>query len=141
MVQLYFPFGSGAGAFDPVYRIHERNELLSFSYLNHAHNDLLEVVLDAGLLGLLLLLAAIAWWLWKSLRAWRSASADNLLPRLGSIILFLTLVASIPDYPARTPMIMAVVVIAAVWLNGSFIRVSSINSARHPEERRGSQVQ
>src|SRR5690606_15610188 len=28
MTQLYFPFGSGVGTFDPVYRIHEPVELL-----------------------------------------------------------------------------------------------------------------
>lgn len=131
MTQLYFPFGSGVGTFDPVYRIHEPNELLSFAYLNHAHNDLLEVVLDAGLLGLLLLVGAVVWWLWKSLQTWRSGAADNPLARAGSIILLLTLVASITDYPARTPMIMAVMVIAAVWLNGSYIRTPTIRSARH----------
>ena len=92
-------------------------------------------MLDAGLLGLLLLLAAIAWWLWKSLHAWRSENAGNLLPRVGSVFLLLTLGASITDYPARTPMIMAVVVIAAVWLNGSYTRASAMGSARRREER------
>lgn len=119
MTKLYFPFGSGVGTFDPVYRIHEPDALLSAAYFNRAHNDLLEVVLDAGLPGLLLLSTAILWWLWKSVTAWRSAGTDQLLQRLGSGILLLVLLASITDYPARTPMIMAVVVIAAVWLQGS----------------------
>src|SRR5690606_17001007 len=48
MTKLYFPIGSGVGTFDPVYRIHEPDSLLSISYFNHAHNDLLEVVLDGG---------------------------------------------------------------------------------------------
>lgn len=134
MTQLYFPFGSGVGTFDPVYRIHEPNELLNFAYFNHAHNDLLEVVLDAGLFGLILLLTAIAWWFWKSVHAWRSDVPGNLLPRIGSAILFLTLGASITDYPVRTPMIMAAIVIAAVWLNGSDARASAIRSAPRPEE-------
>lgn len=119
MVKLYFPFGSGVGTFDPVYRISEHNELLSLAYLNHAHNDFLEVVLDAGILGLLVLVTAVVWWLWKSARVWRSPHPDHHLERVGSVILLLTLAASVTDYPARTPMIMAVVVIAAVWLNGS----------------------
>lgn len=118
MTQHYFPFGSGIGTFDPVYRIHEPDALLNIAYFNHAHNDLLEIVLDAGLPGLLLLGGAIAWWLWKSLVAWRSASSAQLLPRVGSAILLLTLIASATDYPARTPMIMAVIIIAAIWLNG-----------------------
>jgi len=131
MTQLYFPFGSGVGTFDPVYRIHEPDELLSFAYLNHAHNDLLEIVLDAGLLGLLLLLTAVAWWFWKSFNTWRSDSESSLLPKIGSIILLLTLGASITEYPARTPMIMSMVVIAAVWLNGSNNRLSAMGSTRN----------
>lgn len=129
MTQYYFPFGSGLGTFDPVYRIHEPDQLLNTTYFNHAHNDLIEVVLDAGLAGLLLLGGAIVWWFWKSVSVWRSGSSTNLLRRLGSAILFLILLASITDYPARTPMIMAVLVIAAVWLNGTKVEVLRQSSA------------
>lgn len=130
MTQFYFPFGTGAGTFDPAYRIHEPNALLNINYFNHAHNDLLEIVLDTGLPGTLLLAGAILWWLWKSVDAWRSSSSGphRLLPRLGSGILLLILVASVTDYPARTPMIMALIVIAAIWLNGHQPRTASISS-------------
>lgn len=114
----YFPVGTGYGTFDPVYRIHEPDKLLSLSYFNHAHNDFLEIVLDGGLAGLLLLVATVAWWLWRSVRVWRFPTSHPLLSRMGSSILLLVLVASVTDYPARTPMIMAMVAIAAVWLNG-----------------------
>lgn len=119
MVMAFFPFGAGSGTFDRAYRIYEPTDLLSLQYFNHAHNDLIEVVLDTGLAGLLLLASAIIWWLRMTLRAWQlNNGSAGLLPRLGSSILLLVLVASITDYPARTPMIMAVMVIAAVWLGG-----------------------
>lgn len=122
ITRKYFPVGSGFGAFDPVYRIDEPSELLGTSYFNHAHNDFLEVILDGGFPGLLLLLAAIIWWLWKSVRAWRQQDgSENMLPRVGSGIILLVLIASATDYPARTPMIMAVLIIAAVWLNGDAV--------------------
>lgn len=118
MTKLYFPVGSGLGAFDPVYRIHEPSALLGTAYLNHAHNDWLEVVLDAGLLGLLLLIAVVVWWLRRSARVWTIRNTrDGMLPRTGSGILLLVMLASVTDYPVRTPMIMAVVVLAAVWLS------------------------
>lgn len=118
-IRVYFPFGSGLGGFDPVFRIHEPFELLGRVYLNHAHNDYLEIVLDAGLLGLLLLIGAIGWWAFASVRVWRAKSdPDVTLGQLGSAILLLVLVASAFDYPARTPMIMAIVTIAGIWLNG-----------------------
>jgi O-antigen ligase len=115
MVREYFPVGSGMGGFDPIFRIHEPFNLLKLTFFNHAHNDIIEIVLDAGLIGGLALFAALVWWTRESFHAWREAG-NGLLPRLGSSILLLIGVASLFDYPARTPLIMAVVVIAAVWL-------------------------
>lgn len=115
MVRAYFPAGSGLGGFDPLFRLHEPLSLLNTTYFNHAHNDLLEVVLDAGVPGLLLLAAALAWWGRASIRAWRARGGA--VARLGSAVLLLVIIASIFDYPARTPMMMAIVVIAAIWLS------------------------
>ncbi len=118
MIGTYFPFGTGFGSFDPLFRLHEPFDLLKPTFFNHAHNDFLEVVLDAGLPGVFLVLAGMGWWAWASLRAWRTGRGrHHTLPRLGSAILFLVMLGSIVDYPARTPMIMAVVMIAAIWLS------------------------
>ena len=116
MIATYFPAGTGLGSFDPLFRIHEPLALLKPTYFNHAHNDILETVLTAGLPGLLLLLAMIGWWLWASIGAWRGQGAGAMLPKLGSATLLLVFLASIFDYPARTPTIMAMIVIAACWL-------------------------
>lgn len=117
IIETYFPMGSGLGGFDPIFRIHEPFALLKPTYFNHAHNDWLEVVLDAGLPGLILMLVAVAWWGASSLRAWRAGlGSDNVLPKLGSSLVLLVMAASILDYPARTPTMMAVLVIAGLWL-------------------------
>lgn len=117
MIRTYFPFGAGVGTFDPVFRMHEPYGLLKLTYFNHAHNDFLEAVLDAGLPGLLLVVSALGWWGWASMRAWGPESGSQYaMPRLGSAILLLVIVASIFDYPARTPTMMAIVVIASTWL-------------------------
>jgi O-antigen ligase len=119
MIERYFPAGSGFGAFDPIYRISEPDHLLQLAYFNHAHNDWLEILLDGGLPGLLLLVAAVCWWAVKSARAWRgSGGSSATLARLGSAVLALIMIASLTDYPARTPMIMAIIVVAAWWLKG-----------------------
>ena len=134
MLAQYFPAGSGFGTFDPAFRINEPDALLSSIYLNRAHNDLLEVILDGGLPGLLLLVAVLLWWLVKSVSNWRRADDERaVLPKLGSGVLLLIVLGSVTDYPARTPMIMAILVAAAVWLNGAAMRESSsARSASRP---------
>lgn len=117
MIRTYFPAGTGLGSFDPVFRLHEPFALLKVSYFNHAHNDWLEIILDAGLPGLLVLLIAMGWWSWASINAWRAAPGNGRdRARLGSSLLLLVMVASGFDYPARTPIIMAMMVVAAAWL-------------------------
>jgi O-antigen ligase len=123
MVGTYFPAGAGFGSFDPIFRMHEPFELLKRTYFNHAHNDFLEIVLDGGLPALVLLLAALGWWALASWRVWRAEDDPRYrLARLGSAMLLLVFVASAFDYPARTPMVMAMIVIAAVWLSRGAIR-------------------
>ena len=116
MIRTYFPLGSGFGGFDPIFRLHEPFDLLKLTYFNHAHNDFLEITLEGGLAGVALLLCALLWWLKLSLRAVRHGDR---LQRLGAGMLLLVIVASGFDYPARTPLIMAVCIIAAWWLNGA----------------------
>lgn len=116
IARAVFPVGSGFGAFDPVYRIWEPRDFLSFAYLNHAHNDFLEIVVDGGLAGVLLLLAAVGWWIIRSLNVWRAGDRGAMTGQVGSAIILLVFVASATDYPARTPMIMALVAIAACLL-------------------------
>jgi O-antigen ligase len=118
MIREYFPAGSGFGGFDPVFRIHEPMNLLKYTYFNHAHNDILEIVLDGGLAGLLILFAGLSWVIYASIRVWRvNTGVRFALPKAGAGMLLLTVIASMLDYPARSPMIMAMIVIAGAWLS------------------------
>ena len=117
MVDDYFPAGSGLGGFATIFKVHEPDALLRPTYFNQAHNDLLGVVLDAGLVGAAMLAAAFMWWAWRSLGAWRSKPSKAVrLARAGSAMLLLLGVASLVDYPVRTPIMMALAVIGALWL-------------------------
>lgn len=116
-VRAYFPTGAGFGSFDAVFRMREPFELLKPTYFNHAHNDYLEVMLGGGILAMLLVVVALGWWAICSIRVWRrKPSSEVMLGRLGSGLLLVTFVASAIDYPARTPAIMAIVALAAAWL-------------------------
>lgn len=122
MTRHYFPIGIGAGGFDPVFRLHEPFDLLQLTYWNHAHNDFLEVVLEHGVAGVLLLFCAIGWWVWGSARAWRAwfagQGAAALLGCAASVAMLLIALASIVDYPARTPLVMFTLVVLSSWLAG-----------------------
>lgn len=132
MVRETFPLGTGAGTFDPVFRSREPLALLKPTYFNHAHNDFIEVALGSGLPGVLLLFAVLAWWAWASVGAWRNvANQRSMLQRLGSAMILLVVVGSAFDYPARTPLIMALMVLAGVWLSGQpDDRVSALPPSR-----------
>jgi len=119
MVLSYFPVGAGAGSFVEVFYAAEPRELLKPSYLNHAHNDWLEWLLDFGLAGAVLALAAVVAWGRRSFRLLRmpldgAGGAD--LGIAGAVIILLLGVASIVDYPVRVPSIACLAAIAAVWM-------------------------
>lgn len=118
MARDFLPFGSGFGTFDPLFRIYEPYDHLRFTYLNHAHNDLMELIITAGLFGAGLLAAFLIWWLRKSLPLLRATSRGGgaALRILGSAIVLILMVASLLDYPLRTPIMMALLAIAATWL-------------------------
>lgn len=119
MIDRYFPVGSGLGAFDPVYRISEPDRLLKYTYFNHAHDDWLELILDGGIVVALLLAAAVIWWITAGIRVWKGEDTGKFLPRTAFAMILLIMLASIVDYPARTPMIMAILVLAGIWLGNA----------------------
>src|SRR3546814_782372 len=119
IIGTYFPFGAGLGTFPDVYKVHEPFELLSVAYVNHAHNDLLEFVLEGGLAAVVVLLIGIVAWVIGVTRL-RSGEAEVgrsiLLGRLGAAIILILGIASIVDYPLRVPSLSAVFIIAMIWM-------------------------
>lgn len=103
-VQAYFPVGSGIGTFQNAYQATEQLAAVGWHYVNHAHNDYLEVALEAGIPGALVLILLIAIWMGSSWRAWARDRDDdaNLLSRAASIAILCLLVHGVVDYPLRT---------------------------------------
>lgn len=119
MAWKYFPFGSGMGSFVEVYQIDEPYELLNTTYLNHAHNDWLEVYMTMGLPGLILLTSGCFFYTIAASKVFRpplSESRSDVFARLGVIMILIFALGSISDYPLRTPSLASVFVIAALWL-------------------------
>lgn len=117
MIRDFLPFGSGFGSFDPVYRGFEPFGNLAVTFMNQAHDDYLQLILEGGLPGLLLLLIFLGWWGWTSARLWRRGDSETTwLGRLGSVMLLLILLASFTDYPVRTPLVMVIAAQGAAWM-------------------------
>jgi O-antigen ligase len=111
-----WPFGSGLGTFPEVYPLFENADSVVSTYVNHAHNDYLEVVFEAGLIGAGLVVLGLATWVVLSLRAWRGRVEDELWPRTASIVIGIVLAHSIVDYPLRTPAILVITTFFALVL-------------------------
>lgn len=104
VLRQYLPIGSGFGTFRAVYDAAEPLALTGTLYINHAHDDWMELVLEGGLPALALLLTFLVWLAMATVRAWHTAenAADTALPRAGSIVVICLLLHSIVDYPLRT---------------------------------------
>lgn len=119
IAMTYFPIGSGFGSFEHIFKIYEPFSNLSLNYLNHAHNDFVQIYLEGGLVALVIL-AGFALWLMKAgYRAWRQPHTSLLtttLARTGSVGLVMVAIASAVDYPLRTSLIAIVTTLFVVWI-------------------------
>ena len=136
MIATYFPVGAGFGAFENLYRMFEPLELSGTAYVNHAHNDLFEFVIEGGLPGVGILFAFLIWWGRTGAELWLErdkTSQSHVFARLGFAITAMLLLGSLFDYPVRTPIGMALFAIGTGWMG---MRRNEIDAPRvpHPEE-------
>ena len=115
-LQQFWPWGSGFGTFVPVFKINENLDLMGDAFVNHAHNDLAELLIEGGLPMAVLLGAAL---LAMAVRVWRLVAARHLsepaTALAGLTIIFLALVHSMVDYPLRMQGLAAVFAIALAF--------------------------
>jgi O-antigen ligase len=102
-----FPVGTGLGTFEPVYRQYEDPGAVTSEYINHAHNDYLELALELGAAGLVLMVLFIGWWAVAATRIWTSTLSTP-FGRAATIASAAILAHSIVDYPLRTGAVMAI---------------------------------
>jgi O-antigen ligase len=112
----YFPAGAGWGSFVETFQTAEPYYLLGPTYLNHAHNDWLEVAIDGGALGVALLAFLTGWWLWSLWRMAGMKRRQSVPGWAGLAIILLLGLSSLVDYPLRTPCLQALFVLAWLWI-------------------------
>ena len=116
------------------------------TYANHAHNDAVELWLETGIFGIVLIGAFLTWFGFRAAAIWRGPSPpgaepiDRLLMRAGTLIVALLLVHSLVDYPLRTGAMMAIMAFACALLIEPITQrrgaLSASQSApKHPEPK------
>lgn len=96
------PLGGGIGSFDTVFRAAEPLDTMNRTFLNHAHNDVLELWLEGGAPGLLIGAAVVLLIGWRSVAAWRAGRRGDPLAKAASLVCLILLAHSVADYPLRT---------------------------------------
>jgi hypothetical protein len=99
-----FPWGTGLGSFRTVYPIYEPITNLSPAYVNEAHNEYLQLVLETGFVFPIMLAGFFAW-VGLRLRASRRDPDWNqaALTWAAAASITILLVHSLFDYPMRGP--------------------------------------
>lgn len=119
-----FPVGTGLGSFEQVYRLYEDPANVTREYVNHAHNDYLELVLELGIAGLILIALFLAWWGLAAARIWTSQLSTP-FARAATIASAAILAHSIVDFPLRTATI-ACIFAAAIALIAQHFRPAAV---------------
>src|SRR5262245_11905633 len=118
----YLPFGSGLGTSVPIYAMFEKPEdAIPDTYVNH-HNDVLELWLATGAVGLVLTGMFVVWLLLRSVEIWRkgpvggASELDWSLARGATVVVALLVAQSFVDSPLRTSGTMAILAFACALL-------------------------
>jgi O-antigen ligase len=120
-VQILLPFGSGLGTFVPVYKeVEEPTRALMGVYVNRAHNDYLESMMELGLPALILMVVFAVWLVRRLIDVWQRQDAgtpiDSMLARAASIVILILLAHSVVDFPLRTATLGCVFAVACALL-------------------------
>lgn len=125
LINVYFPFGSGLGTFVDIFNSHEALTDLAPSYVNHAHNEYIELLIELGAAAPIVLALFLLWYGIAIMRAWRGfAQPEGKLPIIALFILGLFLAHSFVDYPLRTPALAGMFALLVAFIVTSLWSVS-----------------
>ncbi|MCW3837108.1 O-antigen ligase family protein [Sphingomonas canadensis] len=100
----YFPAGSGLGTFVLSYQSMESLQMVGDHFINHAHNDYLELLLEGGVVALLCLAGFLALLGARAIATLRRRPVEygDTAARAALVALMALLLHSFVDYPIRT---------------------------------------
>lgn len=102
LIEQYFPWGAGLGSFPSVYPVIERLEDVNPLYYNRVHNEYLELLIEFGLPGLIVLLLFVLLIARIAIAGLRGKSDISAFGLPAAVIILLVGLHSTVDYPLRT---------------------------------------
>lgn len=114
VARRYWPAGAGMGTFAEVFQVDESLEYVSPRTAGRAHMDYLELTIEAGLAGVLLLVGWAGWVLATGWRAWRRSGAWP--ARAGGLVLVTIAAQSLLSFPLRSQAMLCFAAFAVVLL-------------------------
>lgn len=109
-IKATWPFGTGIGSFESVIPIYEDASSVTSTYVARAHNEYLQIVMEMGLPGVILLTIAAVWLGQRTVSIWRKPirRERNGTQQAAMLSIIAIAVHSVVDFPARTPALTAV---------------------------------
>ena len=130
--RAYMPVGAGLGTFRTVYPMFEKPEQVSLFFVNRAHNDILELSLETGVVGLIMMGVFALLLVRRSMKIWRESPPDGAsaldwaLARAATIVVALLIAHSFVDYPLRTGGMMTIMAFACAILVEPIVGARSV---------------
>ena len=137
LLRQAWPMGTGAGTFVAEYKLIEDLDKLGPAYLNHAHNEYVEWLIEMGFAGLVLLVAGTALVVGRAIMVLRSSRSESRKWSAvgGFAMLAVLALHSAIDYPLRTDTLAAVAGVALALLFAPSLEAAGaavVPAARRP---------
>lgn len=117
--QAYLPWGSGWGSFKSVYAPFEPVGAMREVYALHAHNDILETLIETGLPGFVLLLTLLVTVICVTRKSLIEHTSQLSILGAAAFAAFVPMVHSLVDYPLRTHAVAVVLALVLSFLLAS----------------------
>lgn len=109
-------FGTGPGSYYETYLLMSQSSDFTSIYSNEAHNDFLQIIMEFGIFGAILMMVFLSWFVKQWFETLRGSSVNRGNKLMLLFIMTVPILHSITDYPLRTPAIMAIFVFSTVLL-------------------------
>ena len=134
MLKLHAYFGTGFGSFESVYKIWEPDQLLTTTYVNQAHNDVMQFWIEGGLPAAAIMsvfLLLLARQVFSLMRRGQNGGKYNFIMLAALVGMAIMLFSSGVEYALRTPIMMTYFSLSTClffWLSNQSLNRDTTNN-------------